>query len=70
MPEIIPTPSPFATEIPLPNPEAIRAAIDVADERALLLRRLLRVALRLQLHLPAGSPLPLTKQTPGEVARA
>jgi hypothetical protein len=35
----------------LPDPEAIRAAIDDADERARLLRRLLRLALRLRLHL-------------------
>lgn len=32
----------------IPDPEAIRAAIDVADERSKLLRRLLRVALRLR----------------------
>jgi hypothetical protein len=32
----------------IPEPDAIRAAIDAADERARLLRRLLRVALRLR----------------------
>lgn len=31
----------------LPDPDAIRAAIDAADERARLLRRLLRTTLRL-----------------------
>jgi len=40
----------FANDIALPDPDKIREAIDVADERSRLLRRLLRVALRLQLH--------------------
>jgi len=35
--------------ITLPDPDAIRAAIDAADERARLLRRLLRLALRWRL---------------------
>lgn len=43
--------------ITLPDPDAIRAAIDAADERARLLRRLLRLALRLQLHLTTADTL-------------
>ena len=35
--------------ITLPEPDAIRAAIDATDERARLLRRLLRLALRWRL---------------------
>ncbi|QJX00249.1 hypothetical protein [Frigoriglobus tundricola] len=42
----------------LPDPDAIRAAIDAADERSRLLRRLLRLALRLQLHLTTAANLP------------
>ena len=41
----------------LPEPDAIRAAIDQADERARLLRRLLLVAVRLRLHLVTGDTL-------------
>lgn len=41
-----PTPSPDPP-IALPSLDAIRAAIDATDERARLLRRLLRLALRL-----------------------
>ena len=37
--------------IQLPDPDTIRAAIDEADERARLLRRLLRLALRFRLNL-------------------
>jgi hypothetical protein len=40
-----------------PDPDLIRAAIDAADERARLLRRLLRVALRLRLHLATADQL-------------
>lgn len=43
--------------ISLPDPEAIRAAIDAADERARLLRRLLRLALQLRLHLTTGNQI-------------
>jgi hypothetical protein len=35
--------------VTLPDPDAIRAAIDATDERARLLRRLLRLALRWRL---------------------
>lgn len=42
----------------LPDPDTIRAAIDAADERARLLRRLLRLAMRLRLHLTTGDSLP------------
>lgn len=39
---------PTTTTLLIPDPDAIRTAIDAADERARLLRRLLRVAMRLQ----------------------
>lgn len=42
----------------IPDPESIRAAIDAADERARLLRRLLRVAMRLRLPLTTAATLP------------
>lgn len=42
----------------LPDPDAIRSAIDKADERARLLRRLLRLALQLRLHLTTADWLP------------
>jgi hypothetical protein len=45
----------------LPDPDAIRAAIDATDERARLLRRLLRLALRLKVHLAGPAEL-LTRQ--------
>jgi hypothetical protein len=51
----------FPTEPPitLPDPDAIRAAIDATDERARLLRRLLRLALRLRPYLATASrPVP------------
>ena len=51
--------------ITLPDPDAIRAAIDAADERARLLRRLLRLALRLRLHLTTAGRLP-TSDAHGE----
>jgi len=41
----------------LPAPDVIRAAIDVTDERARLFRRLLRLALRLNLNLTTGERL-------------
>jgi hypothetical protein len=44
--------------IGLPDPDAIRAAIDATDERARLLRRLLRLALRLHLPLTTADRLP------------
>lgn len=49
----------FPADSPLviPDPDAIRAAIDAADDRARLLRRLLRLALRLQLHLTTADTL-------------
>jgi hypothetical protein len=43
--------------ITLPDPDTIRAAIDVADERARLLRRLLRLAMRFRLHLTTADRL-------------
>jgi hypothetical protein len=43
----------------LPDPDDIRAAIDDADERARLLRRLLRLALQLRLHLTTADRLPI-----------
>ncbi len=64
-----------ATDLPpeppilLPDPNAIRAAIDATDERARLLRRLLRLALRLQFHLATADHLPTPADMRG-VARA
>ncbi|HJZ53531.1 MAG TPA: hypothetical protein VKE74_01150 [Gemmataceae bacterium] len=59
----MPTAPPPDPPIQLPNPDDIRAAIDVADERARLLRRLLRLALQLRLHLTTADHL---SATPGE----
>jgi hypothetical protein len=42
----------------IPDPDHIRAAIDAADERARLLRRLPRLALRLRLSLTTADRLP------------
>lgn len=55
MPATAPTPD---LPVLLPDPDAIRAAIDAADERARLLRRLLRLALKLRLHLTTADHLP------------
>jgi len=52
-----PTTTPSGPPIQLPDPDDIRAAIDAADERARLLRRLLRVALRLRLPLTTADRL-------------
>ncbi len=54
------TPTVSPDPISLPDPDAIRAAIDAADERARLLRRLLRLSLRLRLHLTTGDRIPQT----------
>ena len=50
----VPPPGP---KIVLPDPDHIRAAIDAADERSRLLRRLLLLALRLDLHLTTGNTI-------------
>ena len=53
----------------IPDPDDIRAAIDLADERARLLRRFLRLALQLRLHLTTADRLPApTTTAPGEGA--
>lgn len=62
----VPTPD---LPVLVPDPDAIRAAIDAADERARLLRRLLRLALKLRLHLTTADRLPVASE-PREVARA
>ena len=54
----------------LPDPDAIRAAIDSTDERARLLRRLLRLALRLRLHLTTADRLPAPTTAPTGCRRA
>ena len=54
-----PTPTPPDPRFPLPDPDAIRAAIAATDERARLLRWLLRVRLQLPAagdHFPAPTP--------------
>ncbi len=51
--------------VTLPDPDHIRAAIDAADERARLLRRLLRLALQLRLHLTTANRLPATTHAEG-----
>lgn len=48
------TNSPYVTSIQLPDPDQIRALIVTVDERARLLRRLLRLAMRLQVNLTTG----------------
>lgn len=61
--------TPFADPpLNIPTPDAIRAAIDVADERAKLLRRLLRVAVRLQ-NPPTSVPSPRANQQEAAHAR-
>lgn len=60
------TPDPLLT---LPEPDAIRAAIDQADERARLLRRLLLVAVRLRLHLVTGDTLASPIKPKGGIPR-
>ncbi|HET6575912.1 MAG TPA: hypothetical protein VFG68_20085, partial [Fimbriiglobus sp.] len=54
----------------LPDLDHIRAAIDAADERARLLRRLLRLALRLHLPLATADTLPLPPADRQGVGRA
>ena len=53
----MPTVSTNDLPLSLPDPDAIRAAIDRADERARLLRSLLRLALKLRLHLTTAEQL-------------
>ncbi len=62
-----PTALPPSPPMLLPDPDDIRAAIDVADERARLLRRLLRLAVRLRLHLTTADQLsaPVTTEAKG-----
>ena len=48
---------PPSANLVLPDTDHIRAAIDAADERSRLLRRLLLVALRLDLHLTTGNTI-------------
>lgn len=66
---MMPTASQSEPPIALPDPDAIRAAIDAADERARLLRRLLRLALQLRLHLTTADHLTVPPDR-REVARA
>ena len=54
----------------LPDPDAIRSAIDAADERARLLRRLLRLALRLRLHLITADQLTARSSAGRKTSRA
>jgi hypothetical protein len=54
------TTSPPDLPILLPEPDTIRAAIVAADERARLLRRLLRLAMSLRLHLTSANQQPTT----------
>jgi hypothetical protein len=51
--------------IQLPDPDTIRAAIDATDERARLLRRLLRLAMRLRLHLTTADTIPSPESDKG-----
>jgi hypothetical protein len=55
--------------IDLPDPDAIRAAIDAADERARLLRRLLRIALRLRYPEPPTVPVRNLEKAVTDAAR-
>lgn len=55
--------SPPDPPLSIPDPDNIRAAIDVADERARLLRRLLRLALRLRLNLTTADRLHAPRAT-------
>lgn len=55
---MLPTAPPPDLPALLPDPDAIRAAIDSTDQRARLLRRLLRLALKLRLHLTTADRLP------------
>jgi len=64
------TPPPPDPPILLPDDDRIRAAIEVADERARLLRRLLRLSMRMRLHLTTADRLPAPKKPNGGSARA
>ncbi|MBA4063630.1 MAG: hypothetical protein C0501_07940 [Isosphaera sp.] len=48
---MVPEPPPHRPPLGIPDPDTIRAEIEATDERARLLRRLLRLALRLHVHL-------------------
>ena len=61
----MPTATPPDPPILIPDPDDIRAAIDAADERARLLRRLLQLALRFRLHLTTASELSTLDQPKG-----
>ena len=56
---------PIDSQITLPDPDAIRVAIDATDERARLLRRLLRLALRFRLQLTTADRLPAPDEAKG-----
>jgi hypothetical protein len=58
------TMTPYDPPITLPEPDTIRAAIDATDERARLLRRLLRLAMRFRLPLMTASDLPTNAAGP------
>lgn len=58
------------TPLLIPDPDAIRAAIDITDERARLLRRLLRVAMRLRLPLVLAIELPATGTSQAKAVNA
>jgi hypothetical protein len=51
---------------PLPDPDNIRATIDTTDERARLLRQLLRSVVRLRVHFAAADRLPSTNKPRGD----
>lgn len=65
---MIPTAPPPDPPALIPDPDAIRAAIDAADERARLLRRLLRLALQLDLHLTTADQMVRPADRGGRVA--
>lgn len=58
-----PTAQPLDPPILLPDPDHIRAAIDATDERARLLRRLLRLALRFRAQPATTARLPAPDAT-------
>lgn len=51
--------SEWKADLPLPEPDQVRKAIDETDERARLLRRLLRIVLRLSVCSPVAASVPV-----------
>ena len=62
----MPKPTSARPPLQIPDPDDIRAAIDDVDERARLLRRFLRLAVRLRVHLTTADKLPTPSTSVGK----